>query len=104
MYMNMYIYPAEGDMPETISSTRKQLTRHVARFREEGVESEPVIFGDRRRPEAALLPYETFELLLNAAEDIVIAERIRERSAADAGGRTSLDDVARELGVDLDAL
>lgn len=89
-------------MPETISDTRKHLTGHVARFRKDGLESEPVIFGDRRRPEAALIPYTTFELLLEVAEDIAIAERVRGRVAADSGNRTPLGDLASELGVDLD--
>lgn len=91
-------------MVETISDARKHLTTHVARFRIEGLAAEPVVFGDRRRPEAALLPYETFQLLLEVAEDIIISERVREREASDTGGRTSLADVAAELEVDLDEL
>lgn len=91
-------------MPETISDTRRNLTRHVQRFREEGVDAEPVVFGNNRRPDAALLPYETFELLLDLAEDIVIVQRVREREATDAGNRTSLADVAGEFDVDLDEL
>ena len=91
-------------MPETISETRKQLTGHVRRFREEGLDAEPVVFGDRRQPDAALLPFETFQLLLDIAEDLVIAERIRERDAADSGQRTSLSDVAAMFDVDLDEL
>lgn len=91
-------------MPETVSDTRSQLTKHVQRFRDEGIDAAPVIFGDRRQPEAALLPYETFRFLLDVAEDIVIAERIRERDGADTGGRTTLAEAADELGVDLDTL
>ena len=91
-------------MPETVSDTRARLTGHVARFREEGIEAEPVIFGERRKPQAALLPYETFQLLLDVAEDVVIAERIRRRDAADAGDRTTLEEIAAEFGVDLDEL
>lgn len=91
-------------MPETISETRKQLTGHVRRFREEGLDAEPVVFGDRRQPDAALLPFETFQLLLDIAEDLVIAERVRERDAADSGQRTSLGDVAAMFDVDLDEL
>lgn len=91
-------------MPETISETRKQLTVHVRRFREEGLDAEPVVFGDRRQPDAALLPFETFQLLLDIAEDLVIAERVRERDAADNGNRTSLADVAAMFDVDLDEL
>ena len=91
-------------MPETVSDTRARLTGHVARFREEGIEAEPVIFGERRKPQAALLPYETFRLLLEVAEDVVIAERIRRRDAADLGNRTTLSELAAEFDVDLDEL
>jgi antitoxin StbD len=91
-------------MPETISETRKLLTGHVRRFREQGLDAEPVVFGDRRQPDAALLPFETFQLLLDIAEDLVIAERVRERDAADSGNRTSLADVAAMFDVDLDEL
>ena len=62
------------------------------------------LVGDHRQAEAVLLPYATFELLLDVAEDIAIAERIRERLAADKGNRTSLAEVASELGIDLDTL
>ncbi len=91
-------------MVETISDARKHLTGHVARFRSEGVDAEPVVFGDHRQPEAALLPYETFRLLMDIAEDIAIAQRIDERLAADTGRRTSLADVAAQFGIDLDEL
>lgn len=91
-------------MVETISDARKHLTGHVARFRDEGLDAEPVIFGDHRQPEAALLPYDTFQLLLDIAEDVAIAERIRERLKADTGNRTSLSDAAAEFGIDLDEL
>jgi antitoxin StbD len=88
----------------TVSDARQHLTGHVARFRREGVLAEPVVFGDRRRPEAVLLPYETFELLLDVAEDIVIAERIRARDASDDRGRITLAEAAAEFGIDLDTL
>lgn len=91
-------------MVETISDARKHLTGHVARFRAEGLDAEPVVFGDHRQPEAALIPYELLQLLLDIAEDIAIAERVRAREASDTGNRTSLADVAAELGVDLDEL
>lgn len=91
-------------MPETVSDTRRLLTQHVQHFRDQGVEAAPVIFGDRRQPEAALVPYETLTMLLDIAEDVAIAQRIRERDAADTGGRTTLTDAAAELDVDLDEL
>ena len=89
---------------ETISDARDNLTVHVARFRREGVEAEPVILGNRREPEAALMPYRTFLLLMDIAEDIAIAERIREREATDSGERISLGALADELGFDLEQL
>lgn len=91
-------------MPETISEARARLPAHVRRFREQGSDAEPVILGDRRHPDAVLLPYETFMLLLDVAEDIAIAQRIREREATDDGQRTTLEEVAAELGIDLEAL
>jgi PHD/YefM family antitoxin component YafN of YafNO toxin-antitoxin module len=100
----MNVYTSSVTVAETVSDTRKHLTGHVARFRAEGIEAAPVVFGDRRQPDAVLLPYETFALLLDIAEDLVIAERIRERAANDNGRRTSLGDVAAELGIDLDSL
>ncbi len=81
MYVTMYASCATA--AETVSDTRKHLTGHVARFRAEGIEAEPVVFAHRRRPDAVLPPYETFVLLLDVAEDLVIAERIRERAASD---------------------
>jgi hypothetical protein len=42
-------------MPETISEARARLPAHVRRFREQGLDAEPVVFGDRRQPDAALL-------------------------------------------------
>ena len=91
-------------MIETISGARRELTKHVARFRRDGLDAEPVVFGNHRRAEAVVVPYETFQLLLDVAEDIAIAERIRERDDADTGSRTSLAQVADELGIDLDEL
>jgi hypothetical protein len=101
MYMNVY---TSGEAAETVSDTRKHLTGHVARFRAEGIDAAPVVFGDRRQRDAVLLPYETFVLLLDVAEDIVISERLRERTASDSGRRTSLGEVAADFGIDLDSL
>lgn len=102
--MYSYAYTEEALMPDTVSDTRARLTQHVQRFRREGMDASPVIFGDHRQPEAALIPYETFCLLLDVAEDIAIAQRIRERDAADSGNRTTLAEAAVEFGVDLDEL
>ena len=91
-------------MPETISEARTRLPAHVRRFREQGLDADPVVLGERRHPDAALLPYETFKLLLDVAEDVAIAQRIRERHAADGGTRTTLAEAADEFGIDLATL
>lgn len=91
-------------MTETISDARRNLTGHVARFRREGLEAEPVIFGDHRQPEAVLLPHATFELLLDLAEDVAIQQRLQDRLAADNGNRTTLAEAASAFGIDLDEL
>lgn len=87
-----------------IAETRAALTKTVQRFRRDGATAEPVVFGSRGEPEAVVLPYATYRLLMEVAEDVVIAETVGERSATDDGSRRTLEDVAEDLGVDLDAL
>ena len=91
-------------MVETTSGTREQLTPHVARFRESGAAAAPVVFGDHRKPEAVLLSYETFQVLLDVVEDAMLHDRIRERRGTDDGVRHTLDEVAAELNINLDNL
>lgn len=91
-------------MTETISDARRNLTVQLARFREEGLDAEPVVFGDRRQAEAVLLPHATFQLLLEVAEEIAIPERLQERLDADEGNRTTLTAAATAFGVDLSTL
>jgi hypothetical protein len=43
-------------------------------------------------------------LLLEAAEDIVLAQRVRERAASDDGTRVTLSEAATRFGLDLDRL
>jgi PHD/YefM family antitoxin component YafN of YafNO toxin-antitoxin module len=47
-----------------LSEVRQRLSGILARFRREGAAAEPVAFGSHRKPEAILLPYETYEALL----------------------------------------
>lgn len=44
-----------------LSEVRARLSGILARFRREGSTAEPVAFGTHRKPEAILLPYETYE-------------------------------------------
>lgn len=87
----------------TISEARARLTKIVASFRE-GQDAEPVVFGDRRTPEAVVIPYALYELLQDVAEELVIAAQVQERRAADTGVRHSFEDVAARFGIDPDDL
>ena len=84
------------------SEARAELTAITAGFRKEGAAAGIVVFGNRRVPEAAVIPYELVELLDPIIEDLVIAARIRERLADDDGERFSLEAVAAEFSIDLD--
>lgn len=95
---------AAPTFPITVQEARAGLTGTVKRFRSEGAGSEPVVFGSHRKPEAALLPYETYEMLLELAEDAAIAARVRERRESDTGERLTLEQSAQELGIDLSDL
>jgi PHD/YefM family antitoxin component YafN of YafNO toxin-antitoxin module len=44
-----------------LSEVKARLSGILARFRSEGSAAEPVVFGTHRKPEAVLLPYETYE-------------------------------------------
>jgi hypothetical protein len=83
------------------SEARAALTTIAAEFREHGVAAGIVVFGSRRVPEAAVVPYELIELLDPVVEDLVIAARTRERLAADTGRRYSVLEVAAEFGISL---
>jgi hypothetical protein len=66
---------------------------------EEGAES-----GKEEQAGLTLMPFETFQLLLDVAEDLAIGQHIRERETSDTGNRTSLAEAAAEFGIDLDEL
>lgn len=76
--------------PHDVLATREaraQLSALLERFRREGANSEPVVIGARRRPEAVVLSYEYYLTLVGG----------RARVAA------ALEQQAREAGETLDA-
>lgn len=93
----MPVIPRQEVLP--VSEARACLTEITAIFRKEGASAGIVVFGNRRVPEAAIVPYEIIELLDPIIEDMVIATRIRARDAADTGVRYSLEEVLSELGL-----
>ena len=60
---------------------RKRFEEAVARFREEGVGAAPVVFGNHRKPEGAMLSFSLFEELLPVIAEIQPAVLVRERLA-----------------------
>lgn len=59
-----------------VSEAREELSRALARFRREGAAAEPVIFGSHRKPEAVVIPFELYEVVMEYQE--------RRRAAASA--------------------
>ncbi len=79
------------------SEVRAELSSTVLRFRKEGLTAAPVLFGSHRKPEGVLLPFSLFERLIPEIEEILLAERVRERLAEGAKG-LPLEKLIKELG------
>ncbi len=56
----------------TISTTeaRTSLSQTLARFRIEGAAADPVVFGDHRKPEGVVLPFELYAQLENQIDQV----------------------------------
>lgn len=83
------------------SEVRKSFPAVLRRFRDGGADAEPVVFGSHRKPEAVIIPFALYDAIYPLLEDIEVAALIRERTSQ--GSPEPLDDVAAELGVDLEA-
>ncbi|SEB94190.1 Antitoxin component YafN of the YafNO toxin-antitoxin module, PHD/YefM family [Paramicrobacterium humi] len=83
----------------TTSDARSGLNSVLKRFREKGITAEPLVFGSHRKPEAVVVPFELFERLLPALEEVLLADKVRER-LDDPRPSESFDDVARAVGID----
>ena len=73
---------------------REALSAALRRFRNEGIHAEPLIFGVHRKPEAAVIPYELYQLIEDIVDDLAIMEEIRprlDRKAEDIGMNELLD-------------
>ena len=89
-------------LPDVLSvrEARVSLSRLLARFRERGLDAEPVFVGSHRRADAVLLSMALFEELAPVIEDIMASQEIRRRLAADTGTRVSHEELLAELGID----
>lgn len=83
----------------SVSEARAAAPAIARRFRTEGITGEVVFFGSHRRPDAAIVPAALLEALGPFLEDLIIAEKVRARAAADSGDRTSLAELDRALGL-----
>lgn len=76
---------------------REHLAATLKRFRAQGPMAEPLIFGTHRRPEAAVIPFELYESLLPAIEELEIAAIVRERAGQES---RPLGELAESIGLD----
>lgn len=83
------------------SEARAELSPTLARFRREGVTAAPVIFGSHRKAEGVVLPYDLFDRLLPAIEDVLLAESVRARLAEGSESVDFDEFVSAELGLDV---
>lgn len=81
------------------AEARKELPAILERFRHEGAEAEPVFIGSYRRAEAVVLSAALAERLSVVLEDLILADRLRERLAA-SGEPIGGDIVEARLGLD----
>lgn len=79
----------------TSREAREALGDTLSHFRDEGITAEPVVFGAQRKPEAVMIPFETFQALVPLMENLTIAETIRPR--IEAGGARPLSELADDL-------
>ena len=63
----------------TTTEARSALSATLASFRAEGIAAEPLVFGDHRRPEGVVVPYDLYaeleaqveQVRLDAASDLM---------------------------------
>ena len=98
MLNRVSILDKAGELVLPTSVARSELTKILAAFRDRGAAAGPVLFGNQRKPEAAVVPYELIRLLDPIIEDLVIAARVQERLAEETGERITHEEVAATMG------
>jgi PHD/YefM family antitoxin component YafN of YafNO toxin-antitoxin module len=90
--------------PHDVLATREacaQLPALLARFRQAGVDAEPVVIGARRRPEAVVLSYERYLQLAGGRERVAAA---LERQTHEAGETLDADEALKVADEELHAM
>jgi antitoxin StbD len=91
------------DTPQPVipsAEARDRLSGYLRRFREEGDQADPIVFGSHRKAEGVILSYERYLRLTEVLDELVASEEVREAMREDTGRRMELADVAREAGFD----
>lgn len=83
----------------SVTEARKALPQLARSFRGRSSDTGIVFFGSHRRADAAIVPAALIEKLEPYLEDLLIAERVRARSAAREGTLT-LEELDERLGLD----
>jgi len=83
--------------PAVLSSSeaRVSLAAVLEDFRDHGLASEPVFFGNHRKAEGVIIPVELFQELIPAIDEVLLKATVRERIASNA---QSLDLDAKLVG------
>jgi len=81
-----------------VREARASLSRLLARFREQGLDAEPVFLGAHRKADAVLLAIALFEELAPVIDDVLGSQEVRRRIAADTGKRITQEELVAGLG------
>ena len=83
------------------AEARTELSTILGRFRRDGVDAEPVFIGSYRQTDAVLISSALADRLAPLLEDLLLADRLRDR-LAEGGQPISGDVVDAQFGFDLD--
>lgn len=82
-----------------ISEARSELSTIVSRFREQGAESTPVLFGSHRKPEGVIISFSMWQEILEQIEDIEIEKILHNRISND-NKSLLFDELVKKLKLD----
>ena len=81
------------------SEARSELSAIISRFREEGKESAPVLFGSHRKPEGVIIPFSMWQEILGQIEGIELEKLVRDR-ILDGSKSLLFDELVKKLKLD----
>jgi len=81
------------------SEARSGLSAIISRFREEGSDAVPVLFGSHRKPEGVIIPISMWQEILEQIEDIELEKLVRDR-VSDGSKSLLFDELVKKLKLD----